>query len=258
MQKCAICLRGAISKVTHKFMFPGQLYNDGPYVNYVAVYNSIMKHIINANPNIQFDFYIQCWNLDLKDKLCELYKPKGTLFEDNNIYRDEIILSLQKTDRPINDFGTTSQLLAISKSMKLAIDSNEKYDYVICYRPDILLWKNMDLSLYDNDKIYVNAMSEAKGDFHFVMNMDNAIKFSKIYETSFNKNVVTNSYLHGKIKLYVEHFMGQTLLIDNIRPGHDQEVLRKLNRAIINNRLDKELFYSYGLSKDEIESYMVE
>lgn len=258
MQKCAICLRGAISKVTHRFMFPNQLYNDGPYVNYVAVYNSVMKHIINANSNIQFDFYIQCWNLDLKDKLCELYKPKGILFEDNNIYRDEIILSLQKTDRPINDFGTTSQLLAISKSIKLATESNENYDYVICYRPDVLLWKDMILSSYEHDKIYVNAHPNAVGDFHFVMNMENAIKFSKIYETTFNKNVVTNSYLHGKIKLYVEHFMGQNLLIDNIRPGQDQEVLRKLNRAIINNNLDKEFFYQYGLTKDEIESYVVE
>jgi hypothetical protein len=258
MKKCAICLRGAISKVTHKFMYPNGLYDNGAYVNFMAVYNSIMKHIINANPDIEFDFYIQCWNLDLKDKLIDMYKPKGVLFEDNNIYRDEILMSLQKTGRPISDFGTTSQLLAISKSIKLALNTDIKYDYILCYRPDVLLWKDMKLNEYDNDKIYVNAMNNAVGDFHFVMNSVNAQEFCKIYETTFYNNVVTNSYLHGKIKLYVENFMNKTLLIDNIKPGQDQEVLRKLNRAITNNNLDIKNFYQYGLTNEEICSYNVE
>lgn len=257
--KCAICLRGAISKITHRFMHPGELYNPGTYVNYKAVYNSIMKHIVEANPGIEFDFFIQCWNTDLELELKELYKPKAVLFEDNNIYRDEILISLQKTGRPIQDFGTTSQLLALSKSIVLlknyAEQNNISYDYVICYRPDVLLWKDMDLKTYDNDKVYVNAHPNAVGDFHFVMNLENAYEFSKLYETSFYNNVVTNSYLHGKIKLYVEHFMGKTLYIDNIVPGADQEVLRKLKKAIIEKGHNIENFFQYGLIKDEINTY---
>jgi hypothetical protein len=256
--KCAICLRGAISKITHRFMHPNELYNPGQYINYKAVYDSIIKHIINANPTIKFDFYIQCWNLDLKEELIKLYSPKNILFEDNTIYRDEIILSLQKTKRPINDFGTTSQLLAISKSIKLLQDTGEFYDYVICFRPDVLLYKDMILDTYDNDKIYVNAHPNAVGDFHFVMNLKNAYEFSKIYDTTSYNNVVTDSYLHGKIKLYVEQFMKQTLHIDEIRPGKDEEVLRKLKRAINGHNLNIEDFYKYGLTKDEIDTYTLE
>ena len=263
--KCAICLRGAISKITHRFMHPGELYNPGTYINYRAVYNSIIKHIVNANPDIEFDFFIQCWNTDLELDLIELYKPKATLFEDNNIYRDEILLSLQKTGRPIQDFGTTSQLLALSKSITLLkeyvdknnIDNNVMYDYVICYRPDVLIWKDMDLKTYEHDKIYVNAHPNAVGDFHFVMNLENAYEFSKIYNTSFYNNVVTNSYLHGKIKLYIEHFMHKTLYIDNISPGANQEVLRKLKKAIIEQGHTIEFFYQYGLTKNEIDTYVL-
>lgn len=260
--KCAICLRGAVSKITHRFMHPGELYNPGTYVNYVAVYNSIMKHIVEANPTIQFDFFIQCWNIDLEPNLVELYKPKAVLFEDNNIYRDEILISLQKTNRPINDFGTTSQLLALSKSIKLLKDyvelNNSTYDYVICYRPDVLIWKNMDLGTYLNDKIYVNAHPNAVGDFHFVMNLQNAYEFGKIYESTFYNNPVTNSYLHGKIKLYVQHFMNKVLEIDNISPGSHQEVLRKLKKAIVDRGFNIEYFYSYGLTKEEIDTYTLE
>jgi hypothetical protein len=257
--KCAICLRGAISKVTHRFMHPGELYNPGEYVNYIAVYNSIVKHIVNANPDVQFDFFIQCWNVDLEEDLVKLYNPKGTLFEDNNIYRDEILLSLQKTNRPIQDFGTTSQLLAISKSIKLLKDYTEvnncTYNYVICYRPDVLLWKDMDLTTYDHNKIYVNAHPNAVGDFHFVMNLENAYEFSKIYDTTFYNNPVTNSYLHGKIKLYVQLFMHKELCIDGIVPGKDQEVLRKLKKAIIEKGHKMDFFYEYGLTEGEIEMY---
>lgn len=260
--KCAICLRGAVSKITHRFTNPGELYNPGKYINYEAVHKSIMQHIVNANPDVNFDFFIQCWNTDLEENLVKLYSPKAILFEDNNKYRDDILLSLQTTNRPLHDFGTTSQLLALSKSISLLKDYSDTnatfYDYVICYRPDVMLWKDMNLKLYENDKIYVNAHPNAVGDFHFVMNLSNAYKFGKIYETTFYRNVVTDSYLHGKIKLYVTHFMNNTLHIDNIIPGKDQEVLRKLKNAIQCHKLDITKFYEYGLSHDEINSYTLE
>lgn len=260
--KCVICLRGAMSKIGNKFIYPGSLYSDSPYVNYKAVHNSIMKHIVNANPDVQFDFIIQSWNIDLENDLVKLYEPIAISFEDNNIYKEEIIACLHATNISIQNFGSNSQLLAFSKSIQLLknyVDSNNVYyDYVILYRPDVLLWKNINLNNYDKNKIYVNAMPNGGGDFHFIMNMANSFVFSNIYETTKYNNIVTNTYIHGKIKMYILHFMGKELFLDDIVPGKDQEVLRKLNIMIKNTNINKEIFYEYGLTNEEIETYIVE
>ncbi len=260
--KCAICIRGGMSKIGNKFMYPGTLYTDSPYVNYTSVYNSIMKHIVNANSNIQFDFFIQSWNPDLENDLNNLYNPVAFSYEDNNIYKNEIINSLTVTNKPIHNFGSNSQLLAFTKSIELLknyVDNNNVfYDYVILYRPDVLLWKDINLNNYDKEKIYVNAMPEAKGDFHFIMNMENTFEFGKIYDTTKYNNIVNDTYLHGKIKVYVEQFMHKELLMDDIVPGKHQEVLRKLKIMIRNTNITNDKFYEYGLTNEEIETYIIE
>jgi len=260
--KCAICLRGAMSKIGNKFIYPGTLYSDSPYVNYNAVHKSIMKHIVDANSDIQFDFFIQSWNIDLENDLTTLYKPCAVSFEDNNIYKEEIINNLKETHISLQNFGSNSQLLAFTKSIQLLknyVDTNDVYyDYVILYRPDVLLWKDINLNDYDKNKIYVNAMPNGGGDFHFIMNMENSFEFSKIYDTTKTNNIVTNTYIHGKIKMYVQHFMGKELFLDDIVPGRDQEVLRKLKIMIRNTNIDVNKFYDFGLTNDEIDTYIVE
>ncbi len=260
--KVAICLRGAVSKITQRFLYPGSLYDPGNYINYHAVHKSILKHIILPNKNATFDFFIQCWNIDLEKELVELYKPKSWLFEDNNIYKNEITHNLNATNKSLNEFGATSQLLAISKTINIMNDYVDKnnifYDYVIIYRPDVLLWKDIDLDSYDNNKIYVNAHPGSGGDFHFIMNLSNSYEFSKIYGTTKSNNIVTDTSLHGKIRAFVEHYMNKILHMDNIIPGIHQEVLRKLKIMSIDlHKVQIEQFYQYGLTHDEIQTYIV-
>ena len=35
-----------------------------------------MKHIVQINPNYEFDFFIQSWNCDLKEDLIKLINQK--------------------------------------------------------------------------------------------------------------------------------------------------------------------------------------
>lgn len=261
--KCAICLRGAVAKITHRFIGPGELYNGNEYINYNAVYESIMKHIVLPNPHIQFDFFIQCWNLDLEEELTKLYNPKATKFEDNNNYAKEIIQALNNTNKPMSHFGSNSQLLSISNSLNLlkeyVSETNTQYDYVMCYRPDVLLWKDIDFNNYDPNKIYVNGYNHSIGDFHFIMNFQNSILFSKIYSTSLYNNVVTNSPLHWKFRTYVEQIMKQQLHMDDIVPGKFQEVMRKLKKvSVCEHGVSIDTFYKYGLTDDEINKYVVD
>lgn len=266
--RVAICLRGAMSKLTERFCNPGALYNQGKYVNYVAVYNSIKKHIIDANPNVVFDFFIQSWNLDLEDQLIDLYKPKSFLFENNDLYRDEIINCLNITNKPLTDFSINSQFLSISKTIKIMKNYIEKekytnnneitYDSILLYRPDVLLFKDMDLLKYDKKSVYVNGHSDSGGDFHFLMSLEDSYKFMHLYETTKFVNLITNHYLHGKIRIYVENVLQKKLLMDNIKPGLDQEVLRKLKICSVDqHQVPIDTFYKYGLNQEEILSYNI-
>jgi hypothetical protein len=268
MKKVAICLRGAVAKTNKRFLTPESLYDEGRYVNYVAVYNSIKKHIIDCNPDYQFDFFIQCWNIDLKNELIDLYKPKSHLFENNNVYKNEIVNSLNNTNKPMTDFASISQMLAISKSilvMKNYIDKqkyinnvNINYDLVIFYRPDVLLFKDMELNKYNVNEIYVNAHVDKGGDFHFIMNLENSYEFIKLYGMTKFNNIVSDHALHGKIKMFVQYIMNKKLIMDDIKPGVHQEVLRKLKLCSIDtHHIPMESFYKYGLTESEILSYYV-
>lgn len=239
----AFCLRGAVCKYGTSFVGRGNLYRHGRYTNYFSAYKSITRHIFQANPSCHFDVFLQGWNLDLERRMCSLYKPKKWLFEDNNIYSDDI----KSRCRCLNDYSGISQSLAIKKSIEL-IDGD--YDYVIVYRPDVLLWKDMILEKYDSSKIYVNAHPNANGDFHFVMNQKNAMDFCGLYDSPKNGNF---QKLHSWIKTYVNHFMKQKLEMDDIKPGIHQETLRKIFETCHRqHKIPLEFFKQYGLTEEDI------
>jgi len=233
MNKVAICLSGAMSKLKFgRLSNLNELYCDVPYVNFNISFNSIKKHIIEANPNYEFDFFIHSWNPDLSNQLNNLYKPKSYLYEDNNLYKD---LLLSKTANP-NNFSNVSRSFSMQKSIELMEEykkeNNIKYDLVINYRADLFLIKNMLLDSYDKSLIYVNAYKESMGDFHFIMNEDNVSQFKYLFNSI---DLGNEPLVHIWIKNYINNFMHKSLIEDNIHAGKDQEVLRKLYTGEENN-----------------------
>ena len=91
MKKVAICLSGAMSKLGDRFLTPTALYSSNPYIDFSICFKSIKKHIVNANSDYTFDFFIHSWNEDLQYDLQSLYLPKKALFEDQNSYKEEIL-----------------------------------------------------------------------------------------------------------------------------------------------------------------------
>ena len=231
--RCAICLRGCIDKIkSGHFNNIEDIYLEGKYINIDSVYNSIKMHIIDYNSDYDFDFFIHCWNPDIKDKLCKLYNPKDSIFENQTLYKNIINCSMD------------GQKLGISKSLNIMINFSEKknieYDKVIIYRPDVILYKNMNLNFYENNKIYCNH--NIYEDFHFVMNFENAKIFKEIckYKLSFYD--------------FTKNIMKNTINPDNIKCGIHQEVLRKIKMASIDrHNIDKTIFYKYGLNDQEID-----
>ena len=229
--KVAICMRGAIGKVgtcEQRFSLKNSLYDhDREYVDYIKCYNSIHRHIIKPNiSDCDIDFFLQCWNTDLEDKLCQLYKPKKHSFENNQTYNTEI----ESLCREDCDFGGISQALAIQKTIQLKesyeTENMFNYDIVIVYRYDVLIWKDICLSNYEfnNNTIYVNGWSAGcNADFHFIMKNNLSFNFKFLYNSIGQGNF---HITHAWISNYIVNYMKINIKCDEIWAGKFQEVLR--------------------------------
>lgn len=258
--KVAICMRGAVSTYKNKsllknhgyFANPGEIYDNKNYINIHAVQKAIQFHIIQTNPRIKFDFFLHGWNQDLQETFIKMYQPKSFLFEDNMIYKKEI---LEKCAYP-SCYSGPSQLLSIKKSIELKeayeVKNNFKYDAVILYRYDVLLWKDIILSNYDLSKqmyssSYIYPFSV--GDFHFIMNHNQAFLFKGCYDW-LSKSNTYNNYIglnpHYLLYNYITNVIKLKVKTDGIMPAFDQDVIRKIHPSIIKNLLP------YGITTKDL------
>jgi hypothetical protein len=232
-KRAALCIRGAVSKTTSRFTYKDSLYNDNSvYINYRLVYNSIKKHIIDANPDYDVDVFLQSWSYDIKDNLIQLYTPVSHLFEDNRIYSNEI----EAKCRSSVDFGGISQALAIQKVLNLKEEYENKhkftYDIVILFRPDIIIWTDMIFSNYDLSCFYTDGHPENQGDIHFVMSSQDANIFKNLYLSLDNGNP---HQIHFWIRKYITEYCKFKMRSDTLIPGKHEEVIRQISETSIKN-----------------------
>ena len=239
-------MRGGVAKTSNGMASKlGDLYNEGEYVDYRKCYRSILKHIINPNiSEYDFDFFLHCWNTDLENDISDLYHPKKQVFEDNSIYYD----SLSKMITQPTEFSGISAALSMKKSIELKEcyegEQGVKYDICICYRYDLLLWKDMILSKYDAaNAIYVNNWNDGQADFHFIMNNSISSLFKHLYDSASKGNKVK---VHFWIKNYITSYMKKHVIMDDIKPGVHHEVIRKVYEYSIGpGHLSIEKFLEY-------------
>lgn len=210
-----------------------------PYVPFESVRISLQKHLFGTNPHCEFDIFIHCWNEDIKQKMKQSYNPKQTLYENNKLYENEIKLNNSK------NFAYTSQQLSICKSLNLMVKHAEQnsieYDYVISYRPDGLLYKDLHLEKYTHDVVFVN--SDTNEDYHFVMTYENA----KLFKNMFGSKKT--------IPQFVQVDMQKQLVADDIKCGKDQEILRKIKSSCVDKGYKTpEFFNKYGLTNEQINT----
>lgn len=232
MKKVAICLKGAVSKKGNphdRFYFKNDIYKEGVYIDYISVRNSIFKHIVDVNTEYEFDFFLHGWNVDLESEMINIYNPKQSLFEKNDNYNDIISSIIENPE----DFGGVSGGLSLKKSIELKeiyeINKDIKYDIVIIYRYDVLLWKDIILEEYDIEKnIYVNAWDgSGNADYHFIMSSENSYKFKYLYDSIYIHN---NSHkFHHWIKNYIVNIIKCNLIEDDIKAGLFQEHMRVID-----------------------------
>lgn len=242
MKRVALCMRGAISKECGNTS-NSNVYAEGRYVDYVACYNSIVKHILQSNPDYVFDIFCHCWNTDLEESIVKLYTPVKWKFEDNRIYEKDILERCSSK----NDFNGISHALTIQKTIELKEayekETNSIYDIVCVYRYDVFLWKNIVLDTYIDLKsgIYVNG--DSNNDFHFIMNSQHSNEFKYLYDSI---KLGNKHKVHSWIKNYIINYMKKKCMVDDILAGKHQEVIRKIDSYSIQpGYLTIDVFNSY-------------
>lgn len=243
-KKVAIFLRGGVSKIQGKL---GTVQQENQYVNFECTRRSIQKHIIDANPEYEFDFFFHSWNIDLKEKLLDLYSPKSFLFENNADFKTEIESKLWNG----GSFAQVSQFLSYKKACELiaaySAKTSTQYDVIIGYRPDVMLWKNINLANYDLSKVTVNSWLDCLGDFHIIFSPTYINRMIGVYDRI--GEIVPEPH-HIIVKCFSD-----VIVMDGILAGEHQEITRKLYKAVLDNKFNKDNLNDYGITLEEIERY---
>lgn len=150
----------------------------------------------------------------LSKKLFEnILHPKGFIIERE----DEFTASIEKPDNYGKLRGSLNQLkmfYGIKKSFDLAL-SEEKYDYIIRVRPDLLISESIDISKFEsfeNNTLYCNVGNVGLGDAFFIMSGAMAYNFSSFVDLMFDKEELSpfNNY-----PLYDSHNLLFSWLVAN-------------------------------------------
>lgn len=257
MKKVAFVFRGGVSmrdRNTHKNQgYYGIANNKYEYVTFTATEKGLRHNLIENNPNYEIDFFIHSWNTDLEQELNRLYFPRKTLYESNDLYNNELVELIAKCQKGY--LGTASQYLSMKKGIELVEDysstNNIKYDLIISWRLDVLLWGKVDLDTYNENYFYIGNFMETKTlDLHFVTGYKNRHLMKDIYH-NLDKDCPPSP--HDVIVNYFEKINQQDLLkLDDIVYRRDNEVIRILYNMYKEYRITKEQLEFYGLTVEDI------
>ena len=198
-------------------------------IDYVAISKINKKRIIDVNENV--DVFIHCWTPAAEENMVINYNPKLYTFEDNGIYVEQFKNKCKDYRRKM-EFNRASFLFSIKKSLLLLKEFEEKenikYDNILVIRPDVVLFKELNMSdLVLEDNIVISNDGRAHpGDFFYIMNSFTANKFLQMYDIIDNKV----SYNVRTMPVDLAKELGVDIVSHpNFLAGPDIEVSRKCN-----------------------------
>ncbi len=260
MKRVALVFRGGVSKRsgnTHKsygkYEHEEQKY---AYITYSATEKGLRKNIIENNPDYEIDYFIHSWNTDLQEELDKLYQPKSSIYESNSKYYDELTELMSRCEEGY--FGTASQYISLRNGIdlleKYVEKTKTKYDLIISWRLDVLLYGTVDLNSYDGDYFYINKdpYNTMDLDLHFVTGYHNRHLMKQIYQ-NIDKDCPPKP--HGIIVNYFNKIGRPDLLkSDGIVYRQHNEMIRALIWHYKDNRITKEQLELYGLTVEDIHA----
>ena len=204
IKKVALCLSGLIGS--------DRKFGEGKYINYYLTKEYFDKNIDDSL--VEIDFFLHCWNTDLKKKINDLYKPKKSVFEPP-LKKYHKISSKQYS--LISSHYSKKSVVKLKREFEKSMGFI--YDIVILTRFDILIKKKLDYNELKENKFYVvgpekhhlfgckcefcdkNHINHALNDLIFISNSKNIDIFSNLYDNlneydlNSSHHVVTKKHL---------------------------------------------------------------
>jgi len=200
------------------------------------------------------------------------FAPVASAYQYNRIYRSQIYLGVlrnlanavarkpllmaQRLRHPIKslaqDIAGISQAISIREVCRLFssfCDSNNRsYDVVVILRPDVVILRRVSISEGPAEDVRCNNYGDRCGDFRWVLPATLAPNFTNLYSSIFRHSRIHEP--HVWIRDYFD-YLGIPYSQDEIRAGHDEEVLRKTKESGVSFARLK----SFGLEIEEYDSY---
>ena len=242
--KYALVLKGAISRTAAYGRYGDMSVSKTTegFVDYKLCHESINKHVILANSNI--DVFIQSWSLALEEEMVKLYKPVKYNFVDDSLFESQI------TEKH-STVGSRRSSTSICKSWELAVNMVKEYqtlrgiqyDKILVCRPDIYYKEDVILEEYDvsNGTMWTNCPGDALrdgvdgegGDFHFIMNQDTFLKLGNIFK-DISPNFIPD--WHRNEWFYVKQILKQPTKFDKFFANVNIELIRNWEEELKKSR----------------------
>lgn len=161
----------------------------------------VMKHFVNCYSAFCIDFYGHLW-----DEFNNDYSAysNNIVVESNIKYQVMINDIYNHTDRSSENSWVKSRakaqisnLISICKAIDIVDNSNKKYDYVVIFRPDYIVWETIRVpSNIDENTIYINKHGPNKesGESIFILHRSKLIYFKDMLSDIIDGNVIPKSH----------------------------------------------------------------
>jgi hypothetical protein len=189
-------------------------------------YNHLKKHVLEKYKDV--DIFIHSWNVEDKEKLINVFKPKIIECEKQKTFGinyDNLSLNQKNNENPNSpayELRYISQAYSMNKSLDMVIsyenENNFKYDFIIVLRLDAIFTTDFNVNLLKKDcinlqrkldfkkKIPIKWIDSLNGYVHstfIVILTSNILKDSRykdIYNYHYFKSKEDNIYFHVKPK----------------------------------------------------------
>lgn len=145
--RIALCLYGVVGGATGKADF-AEGSKDVLKLGHEKYKSALLDHY-------DVDIYLHTWSNEFKEEILELYKPKGHLIEEQEVFDIPPHVLGDDPEQPKRRQGCYSRWRSTQKVLGLKSSSQEQYDFTLLSRYDVGFENKIDFASLDKDSLYL-------------------------------------------------------------------------------------------------------
>jgi len=146
--KIALCLYGVVGNKTTKA---------GSKSSSLEILEAgYEKYKQNLMSKYDTDVFLHTWSTDFEEEIQNLYKPKGSIIEKQEVFEIPNHVKGDHPQQPNRRQNHYSRWRSTQKVLKLLSESEQEYDFVLLSRFDLGLEKPFVFESLSKDKLYIS------------------------------------------------------------------------------------------------------